>query len=241
MRRQERRSDQSEAILLAMQGWQAGLWTSIPGIIQSFNAANQTCEVQTAIQVRKLNEDGSYEWISLPLLVDVLVHFPGGGGCTFTFPVSAGDECMVILSSRCIDGWWQTGQVSPQAELRMHDLSDGIAFVGLRSSVRSLSGVSTSSAQLRTDDGAAFVEVTTGHAINITTSGNTTVTCASAVIKATSIILQNAGTALKSLLNSTLLAWLESHVHSNGNGGANTGVATTTPPATVSTTVVQAE
>ena len=41
----------------------------------------------------------------------------------------------------------------------MHDLSDGFAVVGFRSKPRVLSNVSTTAAQLRTDDGSTFVEI----------------------------------------------------------------------------------
>jgi hypothetical protein len=47
-------------------------------------------------------------------------------------------------------------------EFRMHDLSDGFAFVGPRSTPRVLSGVSTTATQLRSDDGATMVEVSPG-------------------------------------------------------------------------------
>ena len=34
--------------------------------------------------------------------------FPGGGGFALTFPVAAGDECLVVFASRCIDDY-ETG------------------------------------------------------------------------------------------------------------------------------------
>jgi phage baseplate assembly protein gpV len=96
--------------------------------------------------------------------VDVPVIFPRGGGCTLTFPVKAGDECLLIFADRCIDFWWQNGGVQKPVDLRMHDLSDAFAIVGPQSQAQKISGISTSAAQLRTDDGAAFVEVAVGHA-----------------------------------------------------------------------------
>ena len=61
------------------------------------------------------------------------VVFPGGGGFALTFPVAAGDECLVVFASRCIDAWWQSGGVGEPMEPRMHDLSDGFALIGVRS------------------------------------------------------------------------------------------------------------
>ena len=76
------------------------------------------------------------------------------------------------------------------------------------------------------------------------TSGGITVKSPSAVtISAPSIKLENAGAALQTLLNSTLLTWLATHTHSGVTvGGGVSGVPATLPiPTTVSTTVTQAE
>ncbi|EPO1181952.1 tail fiber assembly protein [Escherichia coli] len=59
---------------------------------------------------------------------------------------------------------------------RQHDLSDAFAIVGPQSQAQKISGISTSAAQLRTDDGAAFVEVAAGHNITIKTPGQLTAT-----------------------------------------------------------------
>lgn len=149
------------------------LKVAIPGVIESFDPDSVTASVRPAIK----GYDGGTEddgWIELPLLVDVPVIFPRGGGCTLTFPVKAGDECLLIFGDRCIDFWWQNGGVQKPVDMRMHDLSDAFAIVGPQSQAHKISGISTSAAQLRTDDGAAFVEVAVGHAITVKTTGKLT-------------------------------------------------------------------
>ena len=47
-----------------------------------------------------------------------------------TFPLSEGNEGLVVFASRCIDNWWLSGGVQSQAEVRMHDLSDGFFIPG---------------------------------------------------------------------------------------------------------------
>jgi phage baseplate assembly protein gpV len=120
--------------------------------------------------------------------VDVPVIFPRGGGCTLTFPVKAGDECLLIFADRCIDFWWQNGGVQKPVDLRMHDLSDAFAIVGPQSQAHKISGI-TSAAQLRTDDGAAFVEVAAGHAITVKTPGKLTATDGGTEITSPTIVL----------------------------------------------------
>ncbi|CAN2522997.1 Gp138 family membrane-puncturing spike protein [Klebsiella pneumoniae] len=138
----------AQAIMSAMR-------VSIPGIIQSFDPDAVTAVVQPAIKGVEHDESGAEVSVSLPMLVDVPVVFPRGGGCTLTFPVKEGDECLVIFADRCIDFWWQSGGIQEPVDGRMHDLSDAFCIVGPQSQAKKISGISTTAAQLRTDDGSA--------------------------------------------------------------------------------------
>ena len=158
MDRRERFDDPEETQRIAMEAHQAKLWTALPGIVQSFDPDKQTCVVQPSIKGRVRSPDGSVRSINMPLLLDCPVQWQGGGGVTLTFPIKPNDECLVVFASRCIDAWWQSGGVQEQAEFRMHDLSDGFVLVGVRSNPRAFA-VSTEAAQLRTDDGLAYVEI----------------------------------------------------------------------------------
>lgn len=149
MDRRERAADLNIALLAAIEGERATVWTAMPCIVQSYDAAKGTCSVQPAIKALVRDQAGTESWVSLPLLVDCPVIFPGGGGYVLTFPITAGDECLVIFASRCIDAWWQSGGVQIQADIRMHDLSDGFVIVGPRSQARPISSPSTTDVVLR--------------------------------------------------------------------------------------------
>lgn len=167
-------SDQNMATALT-DDIMSNLRVALPGIIQSFDPDAVTCVVQPAVKGYESDDAGKKSSLSLPLLVDVPVIFPRGGGVTLTFPVKSGDECLLVFSDRCIDFWWQNGGVQESVDSRMHDLSDAFAIVGPQSQAQKISGVSTSAAQLRTDDGGAFIELDPGsHAVNVTTSGKLT-------------------------------------------------------------------
>ncbi|MBJ3816656.1 translation initiation factor IF-2 [Shimwellia pseudoproteus] len=144
------------------------LRVAMPGIIQSFDPDTVTAVVQPAIRAVSRDNDGNTSTHDYPLLVDVPVVFPRGGGCTLTFPVKAGDECLVIFADRCIDFWWQNGGVQEPVDGRMHDLSDAFCIPGPQSQAQKISGISTTAAQLRTDSGAAFIELAPGGAVTIT-------------------------------------------------------------------------
>ncbi|HHL7519014.1 TPA: Gp138 family membrane-puncturing spike protein [Klebsiella pneumoniae] len=138
----------AQAIMSAMR-------VSIPGIIQSFDPDAVTAVVQPAIKGAEQDESGAEVSVNLPLLVDVPVVFPRGGGCTLTFPVKEGDECLVIFADRCIDFWWQSGGIQEPVDGRMHDLSDAFCIVGPQSQAKKISDISTSAVELRSDDGSA--------------------------------------------------------------------------------------
>lgn len=178
MDRRERFAEMEEMLRLAMQANRAGLWTCLPGIIQSFNTDdpdNVTAVVQPSIRGVVQSPAGGYQAVDLPVLPDVPVVFPRGGGCTLTFPIKAGDECLVIFSSRCIDGWWQSGGVQLPMEPRMHDLSDGFAILGPQSNPTKISAISTDAVQLRSDDGQAFIQLNPEtHQIDTITPGKIT-------------------------------------------------------------------
>lgn len=96
--------------------------------------------------------------------------------------------------------------------------------------------------QVEIDATAPTINITATSNVSVTAGGNATVQASgTATVQAASIILKNAGTALKKLLNSAFAIWAANHVHSNGNGGANTGTPTTTPDTSTQTSIVQAE
>lgn len=152
--------DVMQAVLLAHQ---SAMWTAMPGIIKAYRQAKHEVDVQIAIQVqvRQPDQQGTVQWIKIAMLPDVPVFFPSGGGFTLTFPIKVGDECLVVIASRCIDAWRQSGgEDNQQSELRMHDLSDGFAFVGFRSLPEVLSPApSTTDVALRSDDGQTKISI----------------------------------------------------------------------------------
>lgn len=159
MDRKERINDRFIAVKSAAEGVVPSIWTAMPGILQSFNAGAMTCEVQPAIQAKVFDKTGAGTFKTLPLCVDVPVQFLGGGGFSLTFPMASGDEGLIVFACRCIDAWWQNGGVQPQAEMRMHDLSDGFFIPGFRSQARKLSNISTTRPQFRSDDGLVSIEL----------------------------------------------------------------------------------
>ena len=101
---------------------------AIPGVVQSYNSNTNTAEIQPAIRERVVKEDGTIEYVNLPLLINVPVVFPQSVGIGITFPIKKNDEVLVVFSDLAIDNFWEKGSVQNPIEVRRHDLSDGIAI-----------------------------------------------------------------------------------------------------------------
>ncbi|MGH1498233.1 Gp138 family membrane-puncturing spike protein [Yersinia proxima] len=159
--------DLSQVLKVASDTLSASLRVAIPGIVQSFDADSVTCDIQIGIK----GESGG-ESTNLSVLTSVPVVFPRGGGITMTFPIKSGDECLLVFGDRCIDFWHQSGDIQETVDERQHDLSDAFAIIGPQSQAKKISGISTSAAQFRSDDGGAYVEINpTDHTVTVQTSG----------------------------------------------------------------------
>jgi hypothetical protein len=137
----------------------AQLRVAIPGIIESFDHEKQTASVQPSITENIQVGEADAKPTKLPLLTDVPIYFPRANGYCITLPIIKGDECLLVFSDSCIDGWWQSGGVQDQMETRRHDLSDAFAFVGITSQPRKVEAYEPNKLQIRTDDQNVIMEI----------------------------------------------------------------------------------
>jgi protein gp138 len=151
---------ETDAATVAAREIQKNIHTAIPGIIQSFDAGKQTATVKPAIK-RIWVDNGPMD---LPDCVDCPVQFPRGGFGVLTFPVTAGDECLLVFSERAIDNWYSSGGAQEPSEYRLHDLSDGFAIVGVSSLGKVIKDFATDAVEIRTLDGKTRIRLEAGMA-----------------------------------------------------------------------------
>jgi hypothetical protein len=72
-----------------------------------------------------------------------------------------------VFSSRAIDLGWQSSGIQNPVELRHHDLSDGFVIVGPRSKPNVPPNISTTQAQLRSEDGLTYIGIGPEGAISL--------------------------------------------------------------------------
>lgn len=155
------------------------LHTSMPGIIKSFDAEKQTASVQPAIRRVFVTREGTEEVLTpsdIPILINVPVQFPRGGGFSLTFPVKKDDECLIVFAERAIDRWHKFGGVRDPNARRFHSLSDATAFVGLSSLPNKVPNYDSSNSQLKKDDGTAVISINEDSSISVEAESNVDVT-----------------------------------------------------------------
>lgn len=110
------------------------LHTMMPGKIVKYYPATQTADVQPMC-MRVYWSDEVVDGVApgnairqrLPVIGNVPVEFPGGGGFGVWFPLDAGDTCDIEFSESSWADYLATGQESPQQDVGRHKL--GFALV----------------------------------------------------------------------------------------------------------------
>lgn len=149
---------------------QSNIYTALPAKVISFDGHTVNCQVM----INRVVANG--QEITIPPLVDVPAQFPHAGGFCITVPIKAGDEGLVIFSSRCIDGWFASGNASKPLDNRINDLSDGFFIVGCNSVPNKIPDFYHDGVSMQTDDGSTHIRLTNGTIYikgNIEHEGNT--------------------------------------------------------------------
>lgn len=166
------------------------------GTIESFNSANQTAEVSINFK-RLINE----ELREYAVLIDVPCVVMNGGGGGISFPISKGDNCVILFNDRDIDNWYASGAVMEPNSARTHSMSDAIAIVGINSLATSISDYLASGtkiwyggAMIKLENSTITIENGAGGTV-VLSGGNITVTGTQVDVNAAAINLNGAVTA----------------------------------------------
>lgn len=120
------------------------------GTITAFYPETQTADVTMVFLRTIINAPEQNVTEQTPIvLVDCPVICLGGGDAALTFPIAAGDTCLICFNDRAIDDWFVSGQVLPAPSLRIHDFADAIVVVGVRPTTASLASYNATKTQLR--------------------------------------------------------------------------------------------
>jgi len=114
-----------------IEGYLDDLHVALPGRVTKFDATTQKASVEPTIG-RRFGRYGDRVDEILPVLTNVPVVWPRGGGFVLQFPLTVGDFVLLVFSERSYDEWLTKGgsRVVPQAE-RRHHLTDAVAIAGV--------------------------------------------------------------------------------------------------------------
>ena len=149
----------AELLRKALDAHSLDIHTALPGIVRSYDAANQTAEIELALtrNVPAVEEDEAADTFeTLPILPSVPVVFPRAGGFYLHFPLAVGDSVLVVFSEQDMNSWRNSAALSdPSVGLR-HGLSGGVAIPGLYPRTNPNPDASASSGTIGTEGGVAI-------------------------------------------------------------------------------------
>lgn len=144
----------ADIILTAFRELMLNVGTALPGHIASFDPVTQRAQIQPGLQRTTVNG----EVFTPEVIIECPVIFSGGTG-TFAieYEINPGDQGLLIVSQRCIDGWKETGGVGAVPLPRFHDLKDACFLPGLRSRAKTLPDFQNNGIRMRDSDGSNYV------------------------------------------------------------------------------------
>ena len=136
------------------------LHVQIPGRIERYDAELQQADVTPLIFSPAEEEDATITATALPVIPNVPVAFPAGGGMRITLPMAKGDIVTLWFSEASLDRWLaRDGEAVDPGDFRRHEMSDAIAYPGLRTFKNPLKSAPTDALSLGNDNGGPTIEI----------------------------------------------------------------------------------
>jgi hypothetical protein len=132
----------------------ADLRVAMPARVERVDLAKGLLDAKPLVKDRvEIPGKTGTQVLSIPVVTNVPVIWPGAGGMRVTFPIAVGDTVLLLFSDRSLDVWLaQGGEVDP-LDPRKHALSDAVAIPGLRDFGHPWSGAADDGMTLGADDG----------------------------------------------------------------------------------------
>lgn len=105
------------------------IWTSTQGVVTAYDAEKQRADVQLVAPDVTPSESKGFILEPLPILPEVPVLFPGGGGFKLHWPLNAGDEVLILCTRQSLRAWYATGKVGGDpGDVGQHSLANALAI-----------------------------------------------------------------------------------------------------------------
>jgi hypothetical protein len=134
----------------------AELYVSVPGRVQSYDAAAQTVVVEPMTKKVSRDADDTRIVDILPVLAGIPVSWLRGGGYFLSMPLEAGDGGLIVFTDTDIGAWRDSGAVADPGDERRHGLGGAVFVPGLETVARALTGAGTRHLVLGKEGGPAI-------------------------------------------------------------------------------------
>lgn len=208
-----------ELINMGIDYRQALIKTARPGRIESYDADSQTVNVQPMVQTAFVAEDNQ-EVTEVPAIIQkVPVMFPRGGGMRLTWPIEKGDFCLLVTCERSIDIYTDGdgGQPVDPIDVRMHDATDSVAFMGFYPFQKPIPEIESANLVIGEEEGGLQVHITKSGTMSIKVDGTDDEAVA-------------LGNALQMFWDVTVTPWMIAHTHPTGVGPSGPPIESGTFP-----------
>lgn len=121
----------AQLLKLTMEQRLQDLHVALPGKVEDYDASKQTATVKPLIKRHVAGDEGGKVVESLPVIYNVPVMFPRGGGYFLSFPLQAGDHVLIVFCERNISQWQPQGADVDPGDVELHPLSGAVCFPGL--------------------------------------------------------------------------------------------------------------
>jgi hypothetical protein len=137
----------------ALDSRAADIWTAFPARVVTYDPGTQTADLEPQVRRPVTDEDGAIDGEDLPVIPNVPIVFPRGGGDTYaiTWKIQPNDFVWVHVCTHAIGNWRRTGEVSDPGDVRTHSLGNCFAVPGAAPNSKTL-------AQANDSDGALVIE-----------------------------------------------------------------------------------
>lgn len=143
----------AEVIRLAIDNRLADVHVALPASVERYNPTLQLIDAKPLLRQMVEGEDGAEVSLSLPVVTNVPVIFPGASGFRLTFPLAKGDVVLLVVSERSLDRWKTVGGEVNPVDLRTHHISDAVAIPGLHPNTKPWTGAAITHATIGKDGG----------------------------------------------------------------------------------------
>lgn len=149
---------------------QASLNTCVVGTVEKYDPDKKRADVKPVFIDHFETDAGTVQAIDYPVIQDIPVLFPRGGGFSITWPLKKGDPVVLIFAQRSLDEWKAGDGKKPTAQesLRMHDLSDALCIAGAFPDNDSAGKADDTSLHISHKEGKVDVEIKPDGKINAT-------------------------------------------------------------------------